>query len=326
VRQTSTRWIRLGGLGLAVALGWALLPASHSGAQDAATTEPAADENAPLLVEEGYVGDEVCLSCHEALREGLTAEYAHTIHAKVLTPETGRNALQKKGCEACHGPGHAHVEAGGGPGTMRSFASDDPSELAADADVCLSCHKGGAQLYWNGSPHDGNEVGCTGCHTLMKNESHRNQLSHAKQRDTCQGCHLIENARQYRNAHMPVREDKMSCTSCHNPHGSLADSLINQHTVNENCYSCHAEKRGPYLWEHPPVNEDCLNCHDPHGTTRDQMLKMGAPRLCQSCHISIFHPSDPRAPDDRFVVGSSCLQCHPNIHGSNHPSGNLFTR
>jgi hypothetical protein len=56
------------------------------------------------------------------------------------------------------------------------------------------------------------------------------------------------------------------------------------------------------------------------------MLKLGLPRLCQACHVSTGHATNPRAPNDRFAAGSSCLQCHTNIHGSNHPSGFAFTR
>jgi len=26
------------------------------------------------------------------------------------------------------------------------------------------------------------------------------------------------------------------------------------------------------------------------------------------------------------VLGSSCVSCHSNIHGSNHPGGHAFTR
>ena len=132
-------------------------------------------------------------------------------------------------------------------------------------------------------------------------------------------------AQMFRNAHMPVREGKMACGSCHNPHGTIADNLITDHTANDNCYRCHAEKRGPFLWEHAPVYENCMSCHDPHGTTRGSMLRASIPRLCQDCHTS-GHPASARTPDDRFVIGSSCLQCHQNVHGSNHPAGQQFTR
>ena len=33
--------------------------------------------------------------------------------------------------------------------------------------------------------------------------------------------------------------------------------MLKEASVNDNCYKCHAEKRGPFLWEHPPVRENC---------------------------------------------------------------------
>jgi predicted CXXCH cytochrome family protein len=55
-------------------------------------------------------------------------------------------------------------------------------------------------------------------------------------------------AQLQRSSHMPFREGKVTCTSCHNPHGSAYPKQLIQATVNENCYSCHAERRGPFLW------------------------------------------------------------------------------
>jgi DmsE family decaheme c-type cytochrome len=93
-----------------------------------------------------------------------------------------------------------------------------------------------------------------------------------------------------------VREGKVTCTDCHNPHGSYSENLLKTATVNEVCWQCHAEKRGPFLWEHPPVTESCLNCHDPHGSQNDFLLKISRPRLCQQCHSGGQHNSNPRNP------------------------------
>ena len=87
----------------------------------------------------------------------------------------------------------------------------------------------------------------------MRNVSRRDQLARKDVTSTCGSCHKLQLARQFRNSHMPVREGKMDCASCHNAHGTIADSLINAKTINDNCYECHAEKRGPFLWEHPPA-------------------------------------------------------------------------
>jgi DmsE family decaheme c-type cytochrome len=100
-------------------------------------------------------------------------------------------------------------------------------------------------------------------------------------------------------------------------------------SANETCYSCHAEKRGPFLWEHMPVTENCSNCHDPHGSNKEKMLKVARPRLCQQCHPTAHGGTTARPSDlatSRFVYNRSCQNCHFNIHGSNHPAGAFFTR
>ena len=290
-----------------------------------------AEESDPPTNE--YIGAAACLTCHEALHPGSTAAYKKTIHAKVFTEGNALNAQMKLGCEGCHGPGGEHMRAGGGKGmdNIIAFAGGSPDAIRSDNERCLGCHAGGERLYWQGSIHDNRDVGCASCHTVMRNVSSRNQLAKGEVIDTCGGCHRVQKARQFRSAHMPVRgkehgEGRMDCSTCHNPHGTIADSLISRHTINENCYQCHTDKRGPFLWEHEPVRENCLNCHDPHGTTRDKMLKLGLPRLCQSCHIEIRHPSDPQDPTGQYVRGGSCLNCHPAVHGTNHPSGNRYTR
>ncbi len=121
----------------------------------------------------------------------------------------------------------------------------------------------------------------------------------------------------------------MTCTDCHNPHGTVTPTLLKENSINETCYRCHAEKRGPFLFVHPPVNESCANCHDPHGSNHEKMLKLAKPRLCQQCHVESRHPTEPRGrsfDQARFVLGRSCTNCHANIHGSNHPSGAAFKR
>jgi len=131
---------------------------------------------------------------------------------------------------------------------------------------------------------------------------------------------------------MPLPEGQMSCADCHNPHGTLTRPLLKTDTVNTTCYSCHAEKRGPFLFEHAPVRANCLNCHDPHGSNQQTLLVMPLPMLCQQCHTMLRHPNDlqtraglgsgPR-PDER-LLGRACITCHANVHGSNNPAGPRF--
>ncbi len=85
----------------------------------------------------------------------------------------------------------------------------------------------------------------------------------------------------------------MECSSCHNPHGSTNVRLLKTgNSVNESCSTCHAEKRGPFLFEHAGISGDsCATCHDPHGSNNDRMLVAKLPFLCQRCHNHTRHPS-----------------------------------
>ncbi|HVP30351.1 MAG TPA: DmsE family decaheme c-type cytochrome [Myxococcota bacterium] len=277
-----------------------------------------------------YVGDAACTACHDKLQ----APYAATVHGK-LFHEDARSEAMRHGCEGCHGPGSAHVDAGGGKGVggLITFRAEGPEAIERENGVCLACHSAGARTHWDGSTHQMRDVACTSCHAVMRAVSPHGLLTRPSESQTCAQCHLLESSKTMRYGHMPLRagslperDGKMSCLSCHNPHGTVSESLLAAHSINEGCYTCHADKRGPFLWEHAPVPENCLNCHDPHGSSREAMLRMSPPRLCQTCHDPTRHPTDPRLPTNQFVIGSGCMQCHVNIHGSNHPSGFGLTR
>jgi len=275
---------------------------------------------------EQYVGSETCKGCHEE----QFIRFSQTRMGALMLSHP-RDTKERLACESCHGPGKKHVDAGGGKGVggMITFAKNDPTPVERRNDVCLGCHTKGNRIFWVGSPHESRDVACTNCHTVMTNVSGKNQLAKVTVIETCGTCHLRQKAQQWRSNHMPLREGKMTCTSCHNPHGTLNPALLKEPSPNDTCYACHAEKRGPFLWEHPPVVESCANCHDPHGSNHENMLKLAKPRLCQQCHIETRHPTSPYGQDTaslKFVLGRQCTNCHVNIHGSNHPSGNAFTR
>ena len=274
----------------------------------------------------GYAGSEACKACHE------------DSFAKLATTKMGRlflnhprNELERAACESCHGPGRAHVEAGGGKGAggLITFNKKDPTPVEQRNAVCLQCHQKSARLFWEGSPHESRDVACTNCHKVMENASVSAQLVKATEVETCGQCHLERRAQTMRSSHMPLREGKMTCTSCHNPHGTVTPALLKEPSVNDTCFTCHAEKRGPFLWEHAPVTESCVNCHDPHGSNHEKMLKVAKPRLCQQCHVETRHPTRPYGTtltSQKFLLGRACVNCHVNIHGSNHPSGFAFER
>ena len=281
-----------------------------------------------------YVGSDVCITCHADQGK----HFQSTVMGKAFAH--AKNDREKLGCEACHGPGRVHVTSGGGKDTIPiRFTKDSMNTVEERNDACLSCHSRGNRLFWEGSPHESRNLACVDCHVGHEPQSRR-QSSDARfnsplsdlrgtrlpQPELCLQCHQLRRAQLQRSSHMPYREGKVTCTSCHNPHGTPNPKQLIQATVTENCVSCHPERRGPFLWEHPPVMENCANCHEPHGTNNPQLLKVRMPRVCDSCHDSSRHPTVPTLLNAIRDFNRGCTNCHSRIHGSNHPSGNAFLR
>jgi DmsE family decaheme c-type cytochrome len=325
--MTGSRWRWFAGIGLvATAFCFGVIMGVPFSSRAQQPAQPAAA--APVPAESNYVGAETCKGCHEeAFRK-----FSGTRMGRLFLYQA-RDAKERNACESCHGPGKAHVDAGGGKGKGKggliTFAKNDKTPVAKRNAVCLDCHTQGEQLFWKGSPHEARDVACTSCHTVMDNVSPKHQLAKSNEIETCGTCHLQKRAQTMRSSHMPLREGKLTCTSCHDPHGTLTPTLLKEATLNDVCFNCHAEKRGPFLWSHQPVEESCANCHDPHGTNHDAMLRVVKQRLCQQCHTEAGHQTRPFGRDSdsqKFVMGRGCTNCHINIHGSNHPAGFKFTR
>jgi DmsE family decaheme c-type cytochrome len=272
----------------------------------------------------GYAGSDTCLTCHSDMETTLKG----TRHAQALDQRT---PAAQQGCESCHGPGQAHVD-DDAKGHILKFATARPAEASG---ACLTCHSGGTHAAWPGSKHEGRNLTCTTCHSVHHPLSAAKQLVKNTETQVCATCHRTQVAKTERAvAHMPVREGKMACSSCHNPHGSISNvkALRSGSSVAESCTTCHTEMRGPVLWEHTPVRENCATCHDPHGSSNDRMLVVRQPMLCQRCHVAMKHPATMYDKDEITVkksnrmFGRSCVNCHSNIHGSNHPSGQFFMR
>jgi DmsE family decaheme c-type cytochrome len=269
------------------------------------------------------VGSETCAACHEDAATAL----ASTAHGRTSRADWDGVV----GCETCHGPGAEHAETTD-PTKIKVLKALPAIEQSA---ACLTCHQQGERSHWKGSAHDGRNLSCLTCHTIHQaGAPHPALLTKANEFETCGSCHLRRKATLMRSAHMPLREGTMNCSSCHDPHGSTGPSLLRQESVNDNCTTCHAEKKAPMLWEHPPVKENCLTCHDPHGSLHPRMQVAKQPRICQQCHDETRHPTQPYAdasaapeffPNSR-MFDRGCLNCHSQIHGSNHPAGMRFLR
>jgi DmsE family decaheme c-type cytochrome len=260
-----------------------------------------------------------CRGCHE---DRLTL-MDRTYHAGL-----------EEGCFSCHQGTEAHLK-----GRMEGEETPGPrlENLSAEDSnaVCLSCHETSHNPTWEGSAHARRGLRCTDCHSVHDFQSKVAQLKTRWSSDTCMGCHTAIRAQSMRISHHPVRERLMECGDCHNPHDGSQPQMIRAAWVNELCYKCHADKRGPFLWEHGPVREDCGICHNPHGSNHGKLLVAKQPYLCQRCHLNTRHPGSfydgtvagtSIGSASNRAIESACKNCHQVFHGGNAPSGPYLGR
>jgi DmsE family decaheme c-type cytochrome len=293
-------------------------------------------------VDASLKGDAVCTKCHDETekKKPVLSIYKtrHGVKADARTP----------GCQSCHGASEAHVKnvAQSDPRPMVDvqFGTKDAASPEAQTASCISCHQAGARSHWPGSEHQRRDVACSSCHSVHVRADR--VLDRSTQMEVCFECHKTQRAQIQKISSHPLLEGKMSCSDCHNPHGSVGPKLLAKTSVNETCFSCHADRRGPYLWEHSPVAEDCSNCHTPHGSNNKPLLVKRAPWLCQDCHttdhsrdvnsganlpngnLTTINGLNPLANQNPRLQmnGRNCLSCHALVHGSNHPAGARFSR
>jgi DmsE family decaheme c-type cytochrome len=282
---------------------------------------PPSQKSAPATPEPVLVKNGILASLDERTANNIVSYFAS------LPPAQAASA---KGAPAVPQPllvSKAVLTGGRSLGGIISFRKNDPGRRVEDNNtICLGCHERGARHYWSGSTHETRGVACTECHTVMQSISRKANLKTETEPETCFQCHKDRRAQMFRSSHMPLREGKVVCTNCHNPHGSATESLLIESSINATCYKCHAEKRGPFLFEHTPVRENCLTCHDPHGSVNEYLLKVSRPRLCAECHTIDHGTNIAGGPRVVQAFGRACQNCHSRVHGTNSPSGALLQR
>jgi DmsE family decaheme c-type cytochrome len=278
------------------------------------------------MAEGDYLGPEVCADCHQDKVESMKM----SPHGQAADPRT---PFGREGCETCHGPGMLHFETEGN--CIISMTGRYGESVYQRNEICLQCHKGGKRMHWPGSTHEAEDLACVSCHSIHKKHDVTERTAET---EVCYRCHQNIRAQTFRVSRHPIRENKVICSDCHNAHGSVGPASLKQFTINENCYNCHAEKRGPFLWEHQPASEDCTLCHNVHGSNHQALLNKPGPQLCQQCHSNEFASggrthigrlldySNPDSGRGRLVIAQNCANCHSKVHGSNHPSGRALQR
>ena len=184
--------------------------------------------------------DEISL----ALGKVLTTEEirhcfsCHTVHATTsrgFNPAHGEAGL---GCEACHGPGAAHVkDQAAKPGAHRESIIFNPAKLApADSiDFCGACHRTFGDVTQSANPANDSSVVRFQPYRLEKSRCWRETED---ARLTCVGCH---------DPHLPLVRDDASydrrCESCHRS-GDATDhgGKVCPTGAKTQCISCHMQK------------------------------------------------------------------------------------
>lgn len=261
----------------------------------------------------GAVAPYVCYSCHGDKYDLERVGHPHQV--------TGPHAIN---CQTCHNP-HGNILP------------------TARKQLCLECHNSSDTASWHSSIHDAAGVMCTDCHSPHPDTAvqPRVGINHTSvdrsprlpmsvdDPNVCYKCHQEIYGMMQLPSHHPLTEGKMQCSDCHDAHGQ-ADRNLKGDTVNLTCYKCHAEKQGPFAYQHAPVEEDCSICHNPHGTVANNLLHQPPAFLCLRCHSGHRAPasthfgigtSDIDELDfQRPVLYSDCTQCHQQVHGSDLPS------
>ncbi len=298
--------------------------------------------------------DALCTRCHDETETTPVLSIYQTKHGV-------RGDARTPTCQTCHGDSEKHLK--GDPNVKGRAAPDIVFKKGAyavtdekvRAEPCLTCHKGTKRTYWDGGKHQQNGMACNDCHKVHQPVDP--VLGKKTQPTVCFTCHKEQRADTHKISSHPIDAGKMSCSDCHNPHGSAGPKLLKKNTVTETCFTCHAEKRGPFLWEHQPVSEDCTNCHTPHGSNITPLLKSRPPFLCDECHDgphaspTAVGPNAAGYQSGTFsthaytsgvrttgaganaiiapsgnVTGRACMNCHVMVHGSNSPAGAALQR
>lgn len=300
---------------------------------------------------EDFVGSDSCAECHT----NQAAHFAVTAHRKIKNMGAGG---EKHGCESCHGSAKKHVDyyltaqnlikagkdseaqllyADEARGTAARMVSLKDLSPAASSSLCLKCHEGEQgrseeRFNFRRSEHFRHGVACVDCHA-SHSPKQAEFLLRENEPEGCYKCHADQKASFARPFHHKVPEGGMKCSDCHNQHGSFQAKQLRGWVGGEvGCVKCHADKAGPFIYEHAPVKvEGCQACHTPHGSTNPRMLKRNEVRLlCLECHSNTPGIPDtgtgegPPVPSFHSLTAAryqNCTVCHAAIHGSNtHPA------
>lgn len=189
-------------------------------------------------------------------------------------------------CEACHGDARSHIRSGG-KNAIVNPAHLDPDRRDA---VCISCHlEGDVSVERAGHSALDYRPGDSISDYLAFYVYTGNNL-------TARGVSEVEQFAQ--STCKRISGDKMSCTSCHDPHFTPAPEQ-RASFFRAKCLACHNQPE--FAASHHPENRDCTSCHMRHtgaeniphvAWTDHRILRLPAPPDVAAEH----HESDELSP------------------------------
>jgi DmsE family decaheme c-type cytochrome len=255
-----------------------------------------------------------CADCHDEAKTFGRNPHGHL-------PSFKRNGVTGDAiCATCHGETAEHVASSGEKPVAR------PMRGPAGASVCLTCHDQTAdhRSFRNSVHANSAAVNCLSCHSVHAAEPKAARLLKQEPVALCATCHPGVAASFHDKPFAHRLEGGMNCASCHDPHGKRGESALRRTRADElPCLSCHAEKRGPFVFEHVSgVAGDCMSCHQPHGSSNPKrLIRARVDQLCLECHSTLTSTTLGSQPPSfhnlRLPRYQNCTTCHVAVHGSN---------
>ena len=310
-------WV-LGGIG-SLALALASVPAAAQTPTPAPAPAASPAPKAEAMAKGPAVEMPDCVSCHEDQGKKMPGNP----HSRIPGAELGKTGVGNAPCSVCHGPGAKHMESSGeDKSDVRIFKGREGS------DFCLTCHNSSKiphASYQTGIHASTAVVNCLSCHSVHSSEPKQAHLLVKQSSELCESCHAPQ-AASFRNKPFAHRIGRggMECASCHDPHGLPKDKGLRLTRYGESpCLNCHAEKRGPFVFEH--VNQvagTCTSCHEPHGSSNNKrLIRAKVSNLCLECHSNLSKNTLGSQPPSFHNISlpryQNCTTCHVAVHGSN---------
>jgi predicted CXXCH cytochrome family protein len=264
-----------------------------------------------------FANDTTCGVCHSVSENGNWVEgpagYAATFDSTYLDVQ----------CEACHGPGIAHV--------LEPDATQPLASIAVDTGAtngCGECHQDNHQPFVE----------------QWKQSAHGNTSRSARGREPCAQCHEGVRALEvnFGVTSRFLEEDSgelfpLVCVVCHDPHGGTNNehqlrAPLELESKHQLCITCHNRNtvpsegsRGPHAAQGPLVLGSDIGWYPPgltfpNGVTHFHGDTEANPGLCATCHVSAFEVTDPSTGGHLFSATGHTFRPIPCVDDDGIPA------